>query len=87
MEKRESLKDKAFRLWKEAGLPDFFNKYGPKKTPAWKFYLCYLEYTSHASAWHRASNFMMDYYDEGLHWTTWQKAIQKWSAWVWDVLG
>ena len=86
MKKKETLKEKAYHLWKEAGLPEFFNKKGPKKTPGWLVYLTYLEYTAHAPAWRRASNFMADYHDKHRHWTTWQKAIQKWPALVWDAL-
>ena len=86
MEKRESLKDKAYYLWKKACLPDFLNKFGPKVTPGWQTYLCYLEYTSHAPSWRRAMNFMVDYHRKSRHWTTWQKAIAKWPSWVWDAL-
>lgn len=86
MRKKETLKNKAFRLWKKARLPKFLNKYGPKKTPAWQVYLCHLEYTTHAPAWRRASNFMVDYHNQSRHWTTWQKAISKWPAWVWEAL-
>jgi len=86
MKKKETLKQKAFRLWKRAGLPDFFNKKGPKKTPAKLVYLAHLEYTIHAPAWRRATNFMTEYYNKQRHFTTWQKAIQKWPAWVWDAL-
>lgn len=86
MRRRKTLKQKAFRLWKAAGLPDFFNNKGPKWTPAWLAYACHLEYTVHAPAWRRASNFMANYHGEKRHWTTWQKAIQKWPAWVWDAL-
>ena len=86
MRKKETLKDKAYRLWNKAGLPKFLNKFGPKRTPAWQVYLCHLEYTTHAPAWRRAANFMIDYHDKQRHWTTWQKAINKWPAWVWDAL-
>ncbi len=86
MKKKETLKDKAFRLWKKAGLPEFLNKFGPKKTPGWLTYATYLEYIVHAPAWRRASNFMSDYYLDDRHWTTWQKATAKWPAWVWDAL-
>lgn len=86
MKKKETLKEKAFRLWKKAGLPKFLNKFGPKKTPAWEIFLCHLEYTVHAPAWRRASSFMEDYHSTARHWTTWQKAIQKWPASVWDAL-
>src|SRR3989344_2183997 len=86
MEDRETLKDKAYRLWKTAGLPDFFNNKGPKKTPAWKVYLAHLEYTNHAPAWRRAAGFMLDYHQLKRHWTTWQKAIAKWPSWVWLAL-
>lgn len=86
MKKKETLKDKAFRLWSKAGLPEFLNKYGPKKTPGWVIYLCHLEYTSHAPAWRRAANFMEDYHNKSRHWTAWQKAIGKWPQWVWDAL-
>jgi len=86
MKDAETLKDKVFCLWRKARLPDFFNRFGPKRTPAWQVYLCYLEYTVHAPAWRRAANFMTDYYQKRRHWTTWQKAIGKWPAWVWDRL-
>ena len=86
MKKKETLKEKAFRLWKKAGLPKFLNKFGPKKTPAWEIYLCHLEYPVHAPAWRRASSFMEDYHSTTRHWTTWQKAIQKWPVSVWDAL-
>ena len=86
MRKKNTLKQKAFDLWRKAGLPDFFNKKGPKKTPAWLVYACHLEYTNHAPAWRRASNFMLDYHDVKRHWTSWQKALAKWPAWVWDAL-
>jgi transposase len=86
MKKKETLKEKAYELWKKAGLPDFFNRKGPKHTPAWLVYACHLEYTVHAPAWRRAAGFMDAYHHEKRHWTTWQKAIAKWPAWVWDVL-
>jgi hypothetical protein len=60
MKKKETLKQKALRLWKAAGLPKFLNKYSPKKTPGWLTYLCYLEYTAHAPSWRRAMQFMHD---------------------------
>ena len=86
MNEKETLKEKAYGLWKKAGLPDFFNHKGPKKTPAWMIYLAHLEYTNHAPAWRRAADFMDEYYNEQRHWTTWQKAIKKWPQWVWDAL-
>lgn len=87
MAEKETLRNKAYRLWKTAGLPEFLNTYGPKKTQGWRIFLCYLEYTEHAPAWRRASHFMEDYHDAQRHWTTWQKAIAKWPQSVWDALG
>jgi len=29
---------------------------------------------------------MVDYHKNSRHWTSWQKAIQKWPQWVWDAL-
>jgi hypothetical protein len=86
MKQKETLKNKALRLWQTAKLPKFFNKYGPKKTPGWQVFLCYLEYVAHAPAWRRAANFMMDYHHKKRHWTSWQKAIAKWPSWVWTAL-
>ena len=86
MKKKRTLKEKVLRLWKRAGLPDYFNKYGPKQTPAWEFYLAYMEYVVHAPSWRRTANFMTDYHGKSQHWTTWHKAIQKWPMWVWDRL-
>ena len=86
MNKKETLKQKAYHLWKKARLPDFFNRKGPKQTPAWKAYACLMEYTVHAPAWRRAADFMAVYHHEERHWTTWQKAISKWPFWVWQRL-
>jgi len=86
MKEKETLKQKAYRLWKAAGLPKFLNKRGPKKTPGWLILLCHLEYTTHAPSWRRAMNFMVDYHEKSRHWTSWQKAISKWQQWVWDAL-
>jgi hypothetical protein len=86
MRKKETLKHKAYRLWKKAGLPEFLNRKGPKKTPAWKVYLAYLEYTSHAPAWRNTEDFMHEYHDVKRHWTTWQKAVSKWPQSVLDAL-
>lgn len=86
MKEEETLRQKAYRLWKKAGLPVFLNKYGPKMTSGWLIYLCHLEYTAHAPAWRRAQHFMIDYYHKSRHWTCWQKAIAKWPQWVWDAL-
>ena len=86
MKEKETLKQKAYRLWKAAGLPKFLNKRGPKKTPGWLILLCHLEYTTHAPSWRRARNFMVDYYAKSRHWTSWQKAIGKWPQSVWDAL-
>jgi len=86
MKKRVTLKQKALHLWSKAKLPKFLNRYGPKKTPSWLVFLCHLEYTAHAPAWRRAANFMGDYHQKKRHWTSWQRAIAKWPAWVWDAL-
>jgi transposase len=86
MKKKETLEEKAYHLWKKAGLPEFLNRKGPKKTPAWKTYLAYLEYTDHAPAWRRTESFMADYHGICRHWTTWQKAIAKWPKSVIEAL-
>lgn len=86
MNKKETLKQKAYLLWNAAGLPKFLNKRGPKQTPGWLIFLCHLEYTTHAPAWRRAASFMVDYHKKSRHWTSWQKAIGKWPQWVWDAL-
>jgi transposase len=86
MKRKETLKDKARRLWKKAGLPNFFNKKGPKQTPGWLTYACHLEYTAHAPSWRRATDFMANYHHDERHYTTWNKAIGKWPQWVWDAL-
>ncbi len=86
MNEEETLKHKATRLWKAAGLPDFLNKRGPKKTPGWLTFLCHLEYTTHAPSWRRAKKFMVDYHTEKRCFDTWRKAIAKWPQSVWDAL-
>lgn len=86
MKEKETLKQKAYRLWRAARLPKFFNRKGPKRTPARDVYLAHLEYTSHAPAWRRTAGFMEDYYGKKRHWTSWQKALAKWPLWVWHAL-
>jgi hypothetical protein len=86
MKKKETLKRKAYLLWRKAKLPKFLNRYGPKETPAWLVYAAYMEYTEHAPAWRRAASFMGEYHNVPRHWTTGHKAIQKWPARVWQAL-
>jgi transposase len=87
MAEEESLKDKAKRLVRRARLPRFLHTRGPKKYQTWQFYLCHLVHTTYRLSWRRAAKFMREYYGIRLHWTTWQKAIAKWPAWVWLALG
>ena len=86
MSEKETLKLKAYHLWRAAALPDFLNHKGPKWTPAWEVYACHLEYTAHVTSWREAARFMSAYYDIRRHFTTWQKAIAKWPQYVWDAL-
>jgi len=85
--RKDTIREKAYALWRKARLPRHMNKFGPKKTLAWRFYLCHLEYTRHSRCWRRAARFMEEFYGISLHWTTWQKAIAKWPYWVWHRLG
>ena len=86
MEKRATLEEKAYQIWKDAHLPEYLHKYGPKRTPGWLIFLSYLEYQEHAKQWRETAYFMIDHYREDRHWTTWQKAISKWPQWVWDAI-
>ncbi|MFQ5621231.1 MAG: hypothetical protein ACE5FT_05290 [Candidatus Nanoarchaeia archaeon] len=86
MKTKETLRQKAFRLWQEAGLPEFLNKYGPKITPGWMTFLAHLEHAEHAPNWRDTASFMDEYYQEERYLSTWHKAIQKWPQWVWDAL-
>ena len=86
MRNNETLREKAYRLWRRARLPRFLNRFGPKRTPGWIVYLCHLEYATHAPAWRRVAGFMHDYHGKDRHWTTWHKAISTWPARVWTAL-
>lgn len=81
-----TLKDKAFGIWELAGLPDFFNKRGPKNTPGGVVLLAYLEYVAHAGNWRETGKIMSSYYGFKEHWTNWPKRVQKWPAGVWNDL-
>ena len=87
MRKKKPLREKAYALWRKARLPRHMNRFGPKATPSWRFYLCHLEYTRHSRCWRRAATFMEEFYGFVLHWTSWQRAIAKWPYWVWHRLG
>lgn len=87
MNDEETLEHKAKRLVRQARLPRFWNNYGPKKCPLWRFYLCHLVSTTFRLSWRRAARFMREYYGIALHWTTWQKAVSKWPVWVWNAIG
>jgi hypothetical protein len=86
MQDEDNLIDKAKCLRRRARLSRTLNKYGPKEHPVWQFLLCHLVKTTYRLSWRRAAKFMVEYYGIILHWTTWQKAIQKWPQWVWDAL-
>lgn len=86
MEKQETVIHKAKRLVRQARLPRFLNKYGPKDHPLWEFLLCRLVATTYRLSWRRAARFMQEVYGIVLHWTTWQKAIGKWPAGVLHAL-
>jgi hypothetical protein len=86
MKGKEKLINKVKHLCRRARLPRFLNKFGPKRHKMWQFYLCHIVYTTYAPSWRRAAGFMREFYGLNLHWTTWQKAIAKWAAWIWLAL-
>ena len=87
MENKETLIKKAKYLRRQARLPKFLNRYGPKDHPLWQFLLAQLVYTTHCKCWRRTAKFMQEYYKIQLHWTSWQRAIAKWPVWVWQAIG
>lgn len=87
MKRKRTLKEKAYGLWRKARLPKYVNRFGPKGTPAWIFYLGHLVYTTFCHCWRRTAQFMAEFYGIHLHWTTWQRAIAKWSRWIWLAIG
>jgi len=86
MTKQELLIDKAKRLVRAAGLPDYFNRYGRRWHPTWQVYLAHLVFTTYRLSWPRTAKFMTEYYGLSMDWTCWRKAIEKWPFWAWHAI-
>ena len=67
---------------RQARLPRFLNRFGPKQHKVWQYVLCWLAGATYRLSWRRAQRFMKEMFGVQLHWTSWQRAIAKWPPWV-----
>lgn len=86
MKKEERLVNKIKRLIRQAGLPRFLHKYGPKKFLLWQLCLGLLIKEVFRLSYRRAMKFLNEFYGISLHWTTLQKFRRRVPLSIWQAL-
>jgi transposase len=86
MKKKERLVNKIRRLVKQAGLPRYIHRFGPKKFLFWQLCLGLLIKEIFRLSYRRAMKFLIEFYDIKLHWTTLQKFRKRVSLHIWNNL-
>ena len=86
MKKKERLVNKIRRLIRQAGLPRFLHRYGPKKFLLWQLCLGLLIKEVFRLSYRRAMRFLDEFYGIKLHWTTLQKFRKRVPLAIWQAL-
>lgn len=86
MEKEERLVNKIKRLIRQAGLPRFLHRFGPKKFLLWQLCLGLLIKEVFRLSYRRAMKFLDEFYVINLHWTTLQKFRKRVPLSIWQTL-
>ncbi len=86
MSKKERTYTKIKRLCKSAALPRWMHRFGPKRFQTWELVLGLIIKQVFRLSYRRASRFLEEYYGIVVHWTTLQKAAQRFPKWVWQSL-
>ena len=86
MKKEKRLVNKIRRLIRQAGLPRFLHRFGPKKFLLWQLCLGLLIKEVFRLSYRRAMKFLDEFYRIKLHWTTLQKFRKRVHLSIWQAL-
>ena len=86
MKKEKRLVNKIRRLVRQAGLPRFLHRFGPKKFLLWQLCLGLLIKEVFRLSYRRAMKFLDEFYGIRLHWTTLQKFRKRVQLSIWQTL-
>src|SRR3989338_2627226 len=86
MKKKERLHRKIIRLWKQAGLPNYLHKFGPKKYKSVFLAFCWFITQKWTRSLRETQNLLFELGFQVPHWTTIQKAASRFSGRVWSLL-
>ena len=86
MKKEKRLVNKIRRLIRQAGLPRFLHRFGPKKFLLWQLCLGLLIKEVFRLSYRRAMKFLDEFYGIKLHWTTLQKFRKRMPLAIWQTL-
>ena len=86
MKKEKRLVNKIRRLIRQAGLPRFLHRFGPKKFLLWQLCLGLLIKEVFRLSYRRAMKFLDEFYAINLHWTTLQKFRKRIPLSIWQIL-
>lgn len=86
MDKQERLDRKIFRLFRKAGHPKFWHRFGPKKFQTWIMCLSIVVKQVYRLSYRRVMRFLDEHYSITVHWTTFQKAAKRLPKFLWQSL-
>ena len=86
MKKKERLENKVKRLIRQANLPRYLHRYGPKKFLLWQLCLGLLIKEVFRLSYRRAMKFLDEFYGIRPHWTTLQKFRKRVPLGIWQAL-
>lgn len=86
MEKEERIDIKIKRLFRAAGNPRYVHHYGPKKFETWILCLGIVVKQKYQLSYRRLRRFLDEYFGIQIHWTTLQKAANRFPRYIWQSL-
>ena len=86
MDKEKRLDRKIHRLFRAAGHPRFWHRFGPKKFQTWTLCLGFIIKQVYQLSYRRAMKFIDEHYHINMHWTTIQKAAKRLPKSLWQSL-
>ena len=84
--KRKRLVEKVKHCWERTGLPRYLHRYGPKKFESWYLAFCWLLTQKYTRSLRLTLVLLFEMRLPLPHWTTIQKAAQRWPLAVWQAL-
>jgi len=86
MNKKERLYKKIIRLWNQAGLPAYLHRFGPKKYKSAFLAFCWFITQNWTRSLRQTQALLFELCLPVPHWTTIQKAANRFSVRVWRLL-